>query len=117
LYKKCKWYHVLTILILLEHYQCSWSAAVINKIKLFLFSTKSTHEKFNGTWAEPTLNAVVSHGNLPETLMRECSPEIEETLLHFETSFWSIPCGLHKIFFLIFTREVETWLKRAIDMC
>jgi len=90
--------YVLTILILLEHRQCSWSAAVINKIKLFLFSTKSTHEKFNGTWAEPTLNAVVSHGNLPETLMRECSPEIEETLLHFETSFWSIPCGLRKIF-------------------
>jgi len=61
-----------------------WSAA---KIKLFLFDEIHFHEKFNGTRAEPTLNAVVSHGNFPETLMRECSPEIEETFLHFVTFF------------------------------
>lgn len=78
---------------------------------------KSTREKFNGTTVEPTLNAVVSHGNFPETLMRECSLEIEETFLHLETSFWGIPCGLRKIFYFLFLFcEVETSL-RVISIC
>lgn len=56
-----------------------------------------TCEKFNGTEeVGPAVNAVVSYGKFPETLMRECSPEIE-TFLHLGTSFWSISRGLRKI--------------------
>jgi len=51
---------------------------------------------------EPALNAVVSHRNFPETLMRECSPGIEETFLYSETSFRRIPYRLRKIFDFFF---------------
>lgn len=57
-----------------------------------------TSEKFNSAEMEPALNAVVSHRNFPETLMRECSPGIEEMFLYGETSFRRIPYRLRKIF-------------------
>lgn len=68
---------------------------------------------------EPVLNAVVSHKNFPETLMRECSPGIEETFLHRGTSFRSIPYRLGEIFdplFFYFARKVET-SSRVISIC
>lgn len=65
---------------------------------------------------EPALNAVVSHGNFPETLMRECSPGIEETFLHCETSFRSIPYRLRKIFdhLFFFILRAKTKLRRGL---
>lgn len=67
---------------------------------------------------EPALNAVVSHRNFPETLMRECSPGIEETFLYSETSFRRIPYRLRKIFdsFFFFLFCVQT-LSRIISIC
>lgn len=93
-----------------------------SKIKLFPFDARNSLPKsLIALRMEPALNAVVSHGNFSETLMRECSPGIEEAFLHRKISFRSIPYRLHKIFEPLFLSilRAESKLRVAgyIDMC